>query len=104
MNKEEIENILKNFGVNSRLRGFDYLVKLIIYIIEDIKKNKITSKNYNMNDYYIKLSNDFDVSVSSIPANINTCVKSNLYGNGLTPKDAINLVLQRYEWKEGNNK
>lgn len=100
MEQEEVEKILKNFGVNPKCKGFNLLVKLILYIIQDIESDKTTSKTYNMKDYYYKLSIDFDVSIPSIPANIQTAVKSNLYGNGLTPKNAIDVVLCRYEWKK----
>lgn len=100
MEQEEVERILKNFGVNPKLKGFDLLVKLILYIIDDIENNKTTSKTYNMKDYFYKISVDFDVKLTCIPANIQTAVKSNLYGSGLTPKNAIDVVLKRYEWKK----
>ena len=106
MKQDEIEKILKNYGVNSKLRGFDLLVKLIMYIIKDVEDNRININNYTLKDYYVKLSNDFDMNVASVPSNIQTAVKSNLYGNGLTPKDAINIVLVRYERQKerGKNK
>ena len=102
MNKKEISDMLVKLGCNKSLKGFDMFVDLISLILEDFDKNPHKTK-YNAKDYYYQLSIKYDVKLSTIPGNIRTAVTtSNIYGDGLNPKDVIDMILKK-EKKRGNN-
>ena len=101
MTKEEIETLLMKLGANKSLKGFNMFVDLILLLLEDFKDNPYKTK-YKISDYYYAISNKYDVKLDSVPANIRTAVTtSNIYGDGLTPKDVIDMILRRLE-KRGN--
>ena len=101
MNKQEIETMLVKLGVNKSLKGFNMFVDLLLLILEDYKNNVYKTK-YTMNDYYYQISIKYDVRLSCVSANIRNAVTTkNCYGDGLTPKDVIEKVLDKVK-KEGN--
>lgn len=101
MSKQEIETMLVKLGVNKSLKGFDMFVDLLLMLLNDFKNNKNKTK-YTMNDYYYQLSIKYDVKLNCVSANIRNAVTTkNYYGDGLTPKDVIEKVLDKVK-KEGN--
>ena len=100
MNKSDIEKILVQFGVNKSLKGFSMFADLILLILEDFDNNPY-KKKYKISDYFYKISVMYDVNIHNISANIRTAVTtSNIYGDGLTPKNIIDMILKKK--KRGN--
>ena len=100
MNKNDIEKILVQFGVNKSLKGFNMFADLVLLILEDFENNPYKRK-YTMSDYYYQISSKYDVNIHSVSANIRTAVTtSNIYGDGVTPKNIIDMILKKK--KRGN--
>jgi len=102
MEKQKIVDVLKTYGVNDKVKGFDILVELLYMLSNDVEKGITNVKTYNIKNYYYKLSKQFDISVKTVPSNIRNAVTlKNIYGNGLKPKEIIEVVLNIVEKERG---
>ena len=100
MNKTEIEKVLKSYGCNDSVIGFNLFVEVIILIINDIKKGEATKYNYKLKNYYSRVAIVNDFKETTIASNIlNAVTRGNRYGDGLTPKELVDIVLAKLEEK-----
>ena len=101
MNEKEVVEILTRLGCNKSLKGFDMFVKLILVLLDDFERNPHKTK-YKLSDYYYQVANEFDTTINCVISNIRTAVTiSNTYGNGMYPKDVVDMILKKI--KRGNH-